>query len=245
VQRSFVHVGTGNYNPATARSYTDLGVLTSNPDFGADAEAVFKSFEKGAFPTRAFTSFVVAPLGLRKKLMDWIENEINNATQGKPARIIAKINALVDVEVAEALYRASNAGVKIDLIVRGACILRPGVPGMSENIRVVSIVGRYLEHSRIYCFENGGEPLVYLSSADWMQRNLQNRFEIAFPVIDAQLKEFVYNVIIETYLKDNQKARLLQPNAQWVTRKPEQNEKPFLAQEVFSQMANAKYEGTP
>ncbi|MCC6277929.1 MAG: polyphosphate kinase 1 [Oligoflexia bacterium] len=242
--RSYVHVGTGNYNPSTARLYTDLAVLSCNEDFGADAENVFKAFESGKVPSRGFKSFVVAPIGLRNRLMSWIDAEIEHAKQGRPARIVAKINALVDVEVAEALYRASAAGVKVDLIVRGACILRPGVPGLSENIRVVSIVGRYLEHSRIYYFENGGDHLVYLSSADWMHRNLQNRFEIAFPVNDSQLKEFIAKVILETYLQDNQKARVLQPDGHWQRRVPDSTEQHITAQDVFSRLAGKRYEGT-
>ena len=163
----------------------------------------------------------------------------------KGSRIIAKINAIVDKQLVEALYEASLAGVKIDLIVRGACVLRPGVPGLSENIRVISIVDRYLEHSRIYYFQNGRFPLIYLSSADWMPRNFHNRLEIAFPIHDPDLKKYIRETVLETYLKDNQKARLLMPDGNWIRIKPTEGAEPFRAQDVFEKLASSNYRNTP
>jgi polyphosphate kinase len=242
---SFVHVGTGNYNPNTARLYTDLGLLTANKSFGRDAEKLFKSVQAGRIP-RSFESFVAAPVTLHKKLLTWIRHETQRAQKGdKNARIMAKINALVDVKLVQALYKASQAGVKIDLIVRGACMLRPGVPGLSENIRVISIVDKYLEHSRIYFFQNGDHPLVYLSSADWMSRNFHTRLEIAFPVYDPDLKQFIRGTVLESYFKDNQKARQLMPDGQWVRIQPGPNEAPFRAQEMFDRLAASNYKDTP
>jgi len=242
---SFVHVGTGNYNPNTAKLYTDLGVLTADKSIGRDAEKVFKVIESGRLP-RTFESFVTAPVQLHKKLLNWIRGETKNAEAGdKNARIIAKINAIVDGKLVEALYEASKAGVKIDLIVRGACILRPGVPGLSENIRVISIVDRYLEHSRIYFFQNGKYPQVYLSSADWMPRNFHNRLEIAFPVNDGDLKKYMRETVLETYLRDNQKARQLMPDGNWIRIQPALGEAPHRAQHVFERLAHNNYKGTP
>jgi polyphosphate kinase len=242
--RSFVHIGTGNYNPNTAKLYTDFGLLTADKSFGRDAEKIFKAIESGRNP-RTFEAFVTAPTQLHRKLLAWIRVETKNAQAGdKNARIIAKVNAIVDKRLVEALYEASNAGVKVDLIVRGACVLRPGVPGLSENIRVISIVDKYLEHSRIYYFQNDRFPLVYLSSADWMPRNFHNRLEVAFPLHDSELKKFVKDTVLETYLKDNQKARQLMPDGNWIRVKPVEGESAFRAQDVFDQLARSNYKGT-
>jgi len=241
---SFVHIGTGNYNPNTARLYTDLGLLTSDKSFGRDAEKVFKFIQGGRLP-KNFESFISAPAQLHKGLLEWIRNETKMAKKGdKKTRVIAKVNSLVDRELVTALYAASQAGVKIDLIVRGICVLKPGVPGLSENIRVISIVERYLEHSRIYYFQNGDHPQVYLSSADWMPRNFHTRLEIAFPIYDNDLKRYVRDVILENLLKDNQKARQLMPDGQWVQVQPGPNEAPLRAQEIFERLAKENYKGT-
>ncbi|MDZ4677485.1 MAG: polyphosphate kinase 1 [Oligoflexia bacterium] len=243
-ETSFVHIGTGNYNSNTARLYTDLSLLTIDPVIGRDAEKIFKAIQIGIIP-RKFESFVAAPVQLHDQLSQWIQNEIRRAKLGAPAHIIAKMNALVDIKLVEALYRASQAGVKVDLIVRGACILRPGIPGLSDNIRVISIVDRYLEHSRIYFFQNGGNPHIYLSSADWMPRNLHNRIEVAFPINDPELKKYIRDVILETFLKDNQKARMLLPDSNWVRVQPSPGEPPHQAQEVFQRLAKSNYKNTP
>ena len=203
----YVHLGTGNYNDSTARIYTDLGYFTCKENFGADVSALFNVLTGYSNYIR-FNKLVTAPASLRNSFIALIDEEIQNASLGMPAGITAKMNALVDPEIITALYRASQAGVKINLIVRGICCLRPGLPGVSENIRVVSIVDRYLEHSRIYKFENGGEPRVFLSSADWMQRNLDRRVEIAFPIEDESLKERIGR-ILDLQLSDTVKLREL------------------------------------
>jgi len=243
--KSYVHIGTGNYNPNTAQLYTDLGLMTVSQSFGRDAEKIFKSIESGRFP-RKMESFITAPVELHRKLIQWIRDETKRAKSGDTnARIVAKINSLVDTELVQALYKASQAGVKIDLIVRGICVLRPGVPGLSENIRVISIVERYLEHSRIYYFQNGLHPLIYLSSADWMPRNFHERLEIAFPITDGDLKKYLRDVVLENYLRDNQKARILMPDGGWVHLQPQPNEAPHRAQETFERLAAENYKNTP
>lgn len=242
-KKSYIHVGTGNYNPTTARVYTDLGLLTSDKVMGEDAERVFKSIQNRNIHQK-YQLFVTAPNQLQKNLLEWIKRERKNASKGKPARIIAKINALVDPKIVEALYVASNAGVKIDLIVRGACVLRPGIPKISDNIRVISIVDHYLEHSRIYYFQNGDKPRVYLSSADWMPRNLHSRIEVAFPILDKSLQKFIVETILETYIKDNQKARMLRPDGSWERVQPKKGELKIHAQRVFESLARKGYRGT-
>jgi polyphosphate kinase len=180
---------------------------------------------------------IVAPFAMLDRFQALIAREIENAKKKKPARIVAKMNALVDEDIIQSLYAASKAGVKIDLIVRGICCLRPGVPGVSENIRVMSIVGRFLEHSRLYCFENGGDPEVYLGSADWMPRNFHRRIEVVFPVQDPRLKDRLLTEIIPTFLADNVKARILQPDGKYVRLKPARGEKPAAAQLAFRDLA--------
>lgn len=205
--RRYVHVGTGNYNENTARLYTDAGLFTSHPDIGADASALFNEMTGYSTP-HDWRSFAVAPIGLKPKLFDLIDREIAYAGQGLPARIIAKMNSLSNQSMIDKLYEASQAGVKIELIVRGVCCLRPGVPGLSENIRVISIVDRFLEHSRIVAVAGGGNEEVYLSSADWMTRNLIRRVELMCPVYDPALRQMLLN-LLQMNLHDNVKAREL------------------------------------
>jgi len=221
--RRYVHLGTGNYHPSTARLYTDLGLLTSALPFAQDVSRLFNVLTGySEFPE--WRKLAVAPLGLRERILELIEAEIAHARAGREARIIVQINSLVDPEVIRALYRASQAGVKADLIVRGICCLRAKVPGVSDHIRVISIVGRFLEHSRIFYFRNGGDPCVYLSSGDWMPRNLSRRVETMFPIEDRELKQRVVEGILMVRLKDNVNARELQADGSYarVTRKPGQ-----------------------
>ena len=206
--QTYVHISTGNYNPTTSRLYTDLGLLTADPEIGDDATDLF-NFMTGFSRQREYTRLLVAPVNLREKMLWLIEREITHAQEGKPARIAAKVNRLTDLEIIDALYRASQAGVKIDLIVRGSCMLRPGLSGLSETVHVRSIVGRFLEHSRIFCFANAGNDDVYIGSADWMARNLDRRVEVVTPVLDANLKRYLKDVVIASYLRDNVKARVL------------------------------------
>ena len=208
--RRYVHLGTGNYNDSTAKLYTDCGILTCDPQIGEDATAVFNMLSGYSEP-RAWNKLSVAPLWLRHRFLRMIRRETQHAKEGRPGHIMAKMNSLCDKEIITALYEASYAGVKIELIVRGICCLRAGVPGLSENIAVRSIVGNFLEHSRIFYFLNDGSPEVYMGSADWMPRNLDRRVEIMFPVEDERLKEQVIH-ILEVELEDNVKAHLLQPD---------------------------------
>ena len=205
--KRYVHLGTGNYNDVTAKLYTDLGLLTANPYYGADASAIFNTLSGCSNPSHLY-KMTLAPINLRKKFLDLIHKETEYATLGKPARIIAKLNSLVDTEVIEALYNASSAGVTIDLIIRGICCLRPNIPFISERITVRSIVGRFLEHSRIYYFYGDGEELMFLSSADLMKRNLDRRVELLFPIEDPIAREKVMN-ILNLALQDTAKARVL------------------------------------
>jgi polyphosphate kinase len=206
--RRYVHVGTGNYNENTARLYTDVGLFTSHPDIGADATALFNEMTGYSTP-HLWSSFAVAPIGLKPKLFELIDREIGHARGGRPAHIIAKMNSLSNQSMIDKLYEASQAGVKIELIVRGVCCLRPGVLGLSDNIRVISIVDRYLEHARILSVAGGGQDEVYLSSADWMTRNLSRRVELMCPVYDPSLRSILMNVL-RMNLNDNVKARELQ-----------------------------------
>jgi len=205
--KRYVHLGTGNYNEVTAKLYTDLGLLTANPYFGADASALFNTLSGCSSPSHLY-KMTLAPIDLRKKFLDLIYKETGYAKLGKQARIIAKLNSLVDTEIIEALYNASSAGVTIDLIVRGICCLRPKIPSISERITVRSIVGRFLEHSRIYYFYGDGEELIFLSSADLMKRNLDRRVELLFPVEDLTAREKVIQVL-DLALQDTSKSRIL------------------------------------
>jgi polyphosphate kinase len=204
----YVHIATGNYNPTTSTTYTDLGLLTANEDIGADATELF-NYLTGYSRQNEYQQLLVAPVNLRDRLTALIEREIEHQRAGRPARIIAKINRIADVRIIGKLYEASQAGVPIDLIVRGICMVRPGIPGLSETINVRSIVGRFLEHSRIFSFANGGEGDVYIGSSDLMPRNLNRRVEVLSQVHDEKLKEYLRDVVLETYLRDNVKARRL------------------------------------
>ena len=211
--RRYVHLGTGNYNDSTAKQYTDCGILTCDPQIGEDATAVFNMLSGYSEPL-SWNKLIVAPLWLRKRFLRMIRREAENARRGRQAYIKAKMNSLCDKDVITALYEASCAGVKIELVVRGICCLKAGVQGLSENISVRSIVGNFLEHSRIFCFCNDGSPEVYMGSADWMPRNLDRRVEITFPVEDLELKKQVVH-ILEVELEDNVKAHVLQPDGSY------------------------------
>ncbi|SEO23015.1 polyphosphate kinase 1 [Paenibacillus sp. OV219] len=227
--RRYVHVGTGNYNDSTAKLYTDIGLFTSHPIIGADASALFNEITGYSSPYE-WKAFGVAPTDLKQKLFDLMEREKQHAAEGKPAHIIAKMNSLSNQEIIDKLYEASQAGVRIELIVRGVCCLRPGVQGQSENIRVISIVDRFLEHSRIIYFHNGGDEEVYLSSADWMTRNLTRRIELMCPVFDAKLRKTLMNVL-KLNLEDNKKARELQSDGSYES---VQNERPALRSQFYA-----------
>jgi polyphosphate kinase len=231
----YAHLGTGNYHPTTTKFYTDFGLLTANPVLAAEVNEVFIHLTSLTKPKKLHHLWL-APFALQKELIKAIHNETKIARSGRPARIIAKMNALLDESVIRALYAASADGVKIDLIVRGACALRPGVPGLSENIRVRSIVGRFLEHSRIFYFRNDLAHDVYLGSADWMNRNLFRRIEVAFPVLDKALKKRVISEGLNPYLKDNADAWELDPNGTYKKRKPQGKRTPFSAQQYLMHM---------
>jgi len=215
VTRQYAHLGTGNYNATTARIYTDLSLLTADPEITGRVHEVF-SFLTAYAEHPGYGPLLVAPLDLAEKSLSLIERESEHARQGRPARIIAKMNALLEVNVIQTLYRASQAGVEIELLVRGMCALRPGIRGLSDRIRVRSIVGRFLEHSRIFYFENGGEPEVYLGSADWMNRNLHERVEVLFPLKNPLLRDRVVHEILAAYLADNVKSRFLQKDGRYL-----------------------------
>lgn len=230
--RRYVHLGTGNYNPTTALIYTDLGLFTANEQLAADASALFNLLT-GYSQGHHWNKLVVAPTDLHNRTIELIEQQAQLAREGKPAWIFAKINSLVEFRVIEALYRASQAGVPIDLVVRGICGLRPGLPGISENIRVRSIVDRFLEHSRVLVFGRGDDAQVFAGSADWMPRNFYRRVEVMFPIEAPQLKERILQEIVPLYLADNVKARILQPDGSHV-RAPRQPDEPaHRSQEEF------------
>ena len=212
--RRYVHFGTGNYNPATARIYTDIGLFTADEHFGADATELF-NYLTGYSKQTEYRRLLVAPVNLRERVTAMIEREIEHHKSGRPARIIAKINSLTDTKIVRALYEASQEGVPIDLLVRGVCTLRPGVPGLSDTISVTSIVGRFLEHSRIFYFLNGGEEDVYIGSADWMQRNLDRRVELLAPIEDPRLRKHLKDEVLDVCLRDNVKSRRLQPDGSY------------------------------
>ena len=215
VTRQYAHLGTGNYNATTAKIYTDLSLLTADPEITSAVHDVF-SFLTAYAEHPNYGPLLVAPLDLAEKCMSLIEREAEHARSGRPARMVVKINSLVDTDIIQSLYSASQAGVDIDLLVRGICSLRPGIRGISDGIRVRSIVGRFLEHSRIFYFENGGEPEVYLGSADWMSRNLHERVEVLFPLKNPLLRDRVVHEILAAYLADNVKARFLQKDGRYL-----------------------------
>jgi len=214
--KRYVHVATGNYNPTTSRIYTDIGLFTADEEIGADAANLF-NYLTGYSRFSDYRCLMVAPINMRERMTALINRESDNAEQGRSARIIAKVNSLTDLALIRALYRAAQAGVEIDLIVRGVCALRAGVPGLSERINVRSVVGRLLEHSRIFYFANGGGDgeEVYIGSADWMERNLDRRVEVVAPVRDPQIRKYLKDDVLEVYLRDTAKARLLQPDGSY------------------------------
>jgi polyphosphate kinase len=227
--RRYVHLGTGNYHSGTARAYTDLGLITADNDIGSDVHLLFQQLS-GLAPLTKLRRLLQSPFTLHTGLIKKIEREAKLARAGKPARIIAKINALNEPQIIRALYAASQAGVTIDLIVRGACALRPGVPGVSDNIRVRSIVGRFLEHSRVYWFGNDGAPELYCASADWLERNLLHRVETCFPILDPDLARQVYQEALQNYLDDNLNAWELDANGEYHKLVPTDGQAPYSAQ---------------
>jgi polyphosphate kinase len=237
--RRYVHFGTGNYNPKTARLYTDISMLTCRPHLAAEAAQVFNTLT-GHGRTPEFKHLLVAPFNLHSGIQALIAAETANAAAGKPARIIAKMNKLVDPATIDALYAASQAGVKIDLIVRATCCLLPGVKGLSENIRLRNIIGRFLEHARIFYFENGGDPMLYCGSADWMPRNFFRRVEAIFPIEDPELKRRIVSDILAMELRDNEDARELQPPSNYVLPSRAPGEQSFSAQKYFMAEANIR-----
>ncbi len=237
--RLYVHLGTGNYHPRTARIYTDWSLLSSEPQLTEEVATVFNTLT-GLAGYPGLKKLMVAPFDMHSRLIQLIERERDNARAGKPARIVAKLNALVDQEIIEKLYEASCADVTIDLIVRGICCLRPKIPELSENIRVISIVGRFLEHSRINYFENAGDPVVYLSSADWMPRNFFRRIEVAFPLETPALRDQITNDVIPAFLHDRVKARELQPDGTYRRLKPEGPEPSRQAQWQFREVSRER-----
>jgi polyphosphate kinase len=246
VIRRYVHMGTGNYNATTARIYTDLSLLTADPEITGAVHDVF-SFLTAYAEHPNYEPLMVSPLDLAERFLGLIAREAEHARHGRPAHIIAKMNALLDKNLITALYRAAHAGAQVDLIVRGMCALRPGVRGVSDRIRVRSIVGRFLEHSRIFYFANGGDEEVYLGSADWMPRNLYERVEVVFPLKDALLRERVKHEILEAYLADNVKARILLKDQNYIRvwqaqgkRNPPSGSAAFNAQEFLIALAEGK-----
>ena len=227
--RRYVHLGTGNYHSGTARAYTDFSLMTANPDIGNDVHLIFQQLSGLAAPLQ-LKHLLQSPFTLHTGVLARIAREAEHARAGRAARIVAKMNALNEPQVIEALYAASQAGVAIDLVVRGACTLRPGLPGVSDNIRVRSIVGRFLEHHRIWWFANDGAPDLFCSSADWLERNLLRRVETAFPILDAAAAERVYREGLANYLEDNQNAWDLQADGHYLRRQPGKGEAPFSAQ---------------
>lgn len=232
--RRYVHIGTGNYNPKTARIYTDLGLLSCRTELGADLTELF-NFLTGYSRQRAYRKLLIAPVSLRDRMNELIEREMDNARQGKQGRILAKMNALVDPQIIAKLYEASRVGVQIDLIVRGICCLRPGLRGISENIRIMSIVGRYLEHSRIFYFHNNGNREIYIGSADWMRRNLDRRIEAVTPIEDPDLQDELIE-ILEIMWSDNRQGWDLHSDGTYVQRSPQREDEEQSAHNILMEM---------
>ncbi len=237
--RRYMHFGTGNYNERTGRLYADLSLFTCRPELGADATELF-NFLTGFSKIDTYEELLVAPVALRKEFSGMIDREREHALAGRPSGIRAKINSLTDERMVAELYRASQAGVPIQLHVRGMCKLRPGLPGVSETITVHSIVGRFLEHSRIYIFENAGKREVYIGSADLMGRNLDRRVETIVPVLDQAIQNTICDEIWATFAADNQKTRILRADGSYVRRQPRTGEAPLNAQSLFLERAQAK-----
>lgn len=231
----YVHLGTGNYHAGNARIYTDYGLLTTDKELCEDVHRIFQELT-GMGKMAKLKKLLHAPFTLHAQLINFIDDEIANAKAGKPAQIIVKVNALTEMQLINKLYEASQAGVQIDLIIRSICCLRPGLPGLSENIRVRSIVGRFLEHTRVYYFLNGGDSRIYCSSADWMDRNLFNRVEACFPIEDAALKKRIYQQGLLNYLKDNQQAWLLQSDGTWLRAQVAEGQEAHNAQRILLEL---------
>jgi polyphosphate kinase len=233
--RRYVHIGTGNYNPKTAKIYTDLGLLTCREELGADLTDLF-NFLTGYSRQKSYRKLLVAPVSLRDRMVETIEREIEHCRKGKTGRIVAKMNSLVDPQIIQKLYEASQVGVEIDLIVRGICCLRPGVKGISENIRVISIIGRFLEHSRIFYFSNNGKEEIYIGSADWMTRNLSRRVEAVTPIESPEIFKDLQE-ILGVMLADNRQAWELQSDGTFVQRQPKKDEEVQSSHDIFMEMA--------
>jgi polyphosphate kinase len=230
--RRYVHLGTGNYNSVTAHLYTDIGLFTADEDIGADATDLF-NYLTGYSAKRDYRKLLVAPINMRQRLRELIEREISHHKQHGEGHLIFKMNALVDAEMIRLLYEASQAGVRVDLLVRGICCLRPGVPGVSENIRVLSIVGRFLEHSRIYYFRNNGEDQIFVGSADLMPRNLDRRVEVLFPIEEPRLIRLLRDDILSLYMEDNVKAREMKPDGLYVRRERRRGDSLIDSQKIL------------
>jgi polyphosphate kinase len=231
--RQYMHIATGNYNPVTSGFYTDLGLFTSDEEIGADAIELF-NYLTGFSRQKEYRRLLVSPVNMRQSMLALIRRETAHARAGRAARIVVKINRLADTEIIRALYEASQAGVSIDLIVRSICMLRPNVPGLSETINVRSIVGRFLEHSRIFYFSNGGDEEVYVGSSDWMPRNFDRRVEVVAPVNDARLRRYLKDMVLDAYLRDNVKARRLLPDGTYERLRPSEDEDAFNSQTYFA-----------
>ncbi|MDR1748692.1 MAG: polyphosphate kinase 1, partial [Spirochaetaceae bacterium] len=229
--RRYVHLSTGNYNDKTAKLYSDISLFTSNQEIANDATLFFNMIS-GYSAIQPMKRLFMAPINLKSQLLEMIEREMLRSTQDTPGLIMAKMNSLADPDIIEALYRASSASVRVMLNVRGICMLVPGVKGQSENITVVSIIGRYLEHSRIFYFQNGGAEEIYLSSADWMPRNLDRRVELMFPVLQETLRQKIQE-ILRLYFSDNTRSHYLQSSGEWRARSPEGDEPPVQAQQIL------------
>jgi len=238
--KTYVHISTGNYNETTARVYTDFGLMTCRPDVGFEATALF-NYLTGYSHQMDWKKLIVSPISMRQQVLALIQREIAKQGEGRGGRIIAKMNSLVDAQIIRALYRASQAGVKIELIIRGICCLKPGLPGVSDNITVKSIVGRFLEHTRVFVFHNGGETEIFLSSADWMPRNLNRRVEVMWAIDSVRLKDRILNEILPPILADNLKSWYLAPNG--IYRKPvvSEKEKRISSQDEFVKIAESMY----
>lgn len=234
--KRYVHLGTGNYHAVNAKIYTDFGLLTNDAEICEDVHKIFQELT-GMGKMAKLKKLFHAPFTLHSQLLELIEQEIKNSLAGKKAHIIIKVNALTEPQLISALYKASQAGVKIDLIIRSICCLRPQVAGLSENIRVRSIVGRYLEHTRVYYFYNDGDTKVYCASADWMERNLFSRIETCFPIENKKLKKQVIEDGLNNYLKDNRQAWELQADGTWVQCHPKPEEELYIAQQHLMNLA--------